>query len=168
MPNIFLCLIIQYKCLFLIILWKLLLINFQGKIVLVAMGLSAQEVNKFVIYYVWHWIILTWACRRGDFRYKGKVVVDTAPTFDVDEFTNDQAKLISLVDDGNRIPHDTKLNNTRASLNLLGMRLNVEEEIDPWQARQLNMKSPYYFFDLKKTQTTHWGMPKPLTLSELS
>lgn len=41
----------------------------------------------------------------GDFRYKGKAIDDASPAFNVDESSNDQSKLMLLVNDDNITPN---------------------------------------------------------------
>lgn len=63
-----------------------------------------------------------------DYGYKGKIVVDAALSFDVDESANDQVKLMLLVDDDNIIPHGEPVEPFKSFTNFVGHDTESKEE----------------------------------------
>lgn len=63
-----------------------------------------------------------------DYGYKGKIVVDAALSFDVDESANDHAKLILLVDDNNIIAQRKSIENFKSLTDFVGDDTESKEE----------------------------------------
>ena len=97
---------------------------------------------------------------------KGKVVVHTDLLVDVDEFANDETKLMMLVDDDNIIPHGEPVERFQSQTEFDGYdHEGGEEETGPLQPRKSQEeKFPFYFFDYEETQSTHWVKLEPLQL----
>ncbi|KAL7608676.1 hypothetical protein Lser_V15G12445 [Lactuca serriola] len=71
---------------------------------------------------------------RGDYRSKGKAVVLTDPTVDVDESANDEEKLLLFVDDDNIIPDGEPVEHCQSYIEYDGDNPEGgEEKTDPLQ-----------------------------------
>nr|KAJ0214998.1 hypothetical protein LSAT_V11C300105250 [Lactuca sativa] len=107
----------------------------------------------------------------GNYRSKGKSVVQDDRTVDVGESVNDEAKLMVMVDDGNIVPHGEPMEHFQSYTKFDGDdHEDGEEEIDPLlQPRKAqHEKFPYYFSGNEDTQPTHWGIHDPLPLPALA
>ena len=88
----------------------------------------------------------------GDYSSKGKVVVQDDVNDDVDESTNDEAKLMMLVDVSNIIPHGEPVKHFQSYIESEREDTeNEEEETKPLQLRKpQEEKFPFIFPILKK------------------